>query len=57
MFKLLLLTLLAYLMYKLIRPVFAKSAPKVHVKGQEQKESDKKIKKNIEDADFEDIDE
>jgi len=55
--KYLILIILGYILYKMIRPSLLKKPENPHVKGGPgTKKQDQKInKKNIEDADFEDV--
>ena len=55
--KYLLLIILGYILYKLIKPYFLSKPANPHVKGDPAaKDKERKInKKNIEDADFEDV--
>ena len=56
MFRVILLGILGYLLYRLIRPALSAKPANPHVKGESQDESVIQKKKNVEDAEFEDLD-
>jgi len=56
MFRIILLGILGYILYRLIKPAFSPKPANPHVKGDVQDESMIQKKKNVEDAEFEDLD-